>query len=143
MATPTLVLLIVVAGGIFLRITPHFLAVVEVFAFGFDQLVGFSACEAGEDVLGHGVVFGDTCSQQEDISSVIDGYRCWRDGGRQERKFENGMGQDTIGFFVLLVFPHGFEACGTSEDFMTNAALVIWLRSILSVDILVGLRGVV
>ncbi len=56
------------------------------------------------------------------------------------------MGQRTISLFVLLVLSHGFEACGTSEDFVAEATLVvglIGLRPVLPVDILVGLRGVV
>ena len=53
------------------------------------------------------------------------------------------MRQPTVSFFVLLVLSHGFEACGTSKGFMSEAALVIGLRAILSVDVLMGLRGVV
>ena len=43
---------------------------------------------------------------------------------------------------MLLVLPHGFEACGTSEDFVAEATLVvglIGLRPILPVDVLVGI----
>ena len=59
-ATTTLVLLVVVIGGIVLRVTFHLLAVVEVLAFGLDELVGFSACETGKDVFSHGMIFGNT-----------------------------------------------------------------------------------
>lgn len=58
----------------------------------------------------------------------------------------SGGGQPTISFLVLLVLPHGFEACGTGEDFVTKGALVVGLVGlgpILSVDVLVGLLGVV
>lgn len=58
-------------------------------------------------------------------------------------KCKSGVGQLTISFFMLLVFPHGFEASGTGKDFMREAALVVRLRTILSVDVLVGLRGIV
>ena len=61
LATSTLVLLVVVVGGILLGVTLHLLTVVEVLAFGLDELVGFTACETGEDVFGKGMVFGDTC----------------------------------------------------------------------------------
>lgn len=103
-----LVLLVVVIGGIVLRIMPHLLTVVEVLAFGLDELVGFPGCETGDDVFGHGVILGDT-----------------------------------IGFLVLLVLPHSFHTCGTGKHFVGEAALVIGLRPILSVDVLVGLRSVV
>ncbi len=56
------------------------------------------------------------------------------------------MGGGTVGFFVLLVLSHGFEACGTGEKFVGEVALVVGLirlRAILAVDVLVGLRGVV
>lgn len=56
----TLVLLVVVVGGIVLRVTFHLLTVVEVLAFSLDELIGFTACESGKEVFGHGVVFGDT-----------------------------------------------------------------------------------
>ena len=56
----TLVLLVVVVGGIVLRVTSHLLTVVEVLAFSLDKLIGFTTCEPGEDVFGHGVIFGDT-----------------------------------------------------------------------------------
>ena len=62
--TPALVLLIVVVGGIVLSVTLHLLAVVEVLAFGLDEPIGFSACEAGKEVFGYGVIFGDTCIRQ-------------------------------------------------------------------------------
>ena len=50
-----------------------------------------------------------------------------------------GVGQATICFFVLLVLPHGFEACGTGKNLVGEATLVIGLRAILSVDVLVSL----
>ena len=56
---------------------------------------------------------------------------------------ESGEGQSTVGFFVLLIFPHGFETCGTGKEFVRETALIVRLRTILSVDILVSLRGVV
>ena len=59
MAAPALVLLVVVLRGIFLRVALQLLAVVKVFAFGLDELVGFAAGESREDVFGKGVVFGD------------------------------------------------------------------------------------
>ena len=61
LAASTLVLLVVVVGSILLRVALHLLAIVEVLAFGLDELVGFTACETGEDVFGKGVVFRDTC----------------------------------------------------------------------------------
>ena len=49
------------------------------------------------------------------------------------------MGQPTVGFLVLLILSHGFEACSTSEEFVAKAGLVVRLRTILSIDVLVGL----
>lgn len=53
------------------------------------------------------------------------------------------MGQSTVSFLMLLVFPHSFEACGTSESLVGETALIVRLRAVLSVDILVSLGGVV
>ena len=62
--TPALVLPIVVVGGIVLSVPLHLLAVIEVLAFGLDEPIGFSACEAGKEVFGYGMIFGDTCIRQ-------------------------------------------------------------------------------
>ena len=66
-----LVLLIIVVGGIFLSVTLHLLAVIEVLAFGLDELIGFSACEAGKEVFGYGMIFGDTCARQGYVRTGI------------------------------------------------------------------------
>lgn len=138
-----LVLLVVVIGGIVLRIMPHLLTVVEVLAFGLDELVGFPGCETGDDVFGHGVILGDTCYQTRRVSNVAIGL----DGARVEEsltgRVDLEVGPQTIGFLVLLVLPHSFHTCGTGKHFVGEAALVIGLRPILSVDVLVGLRSVV
>ena len=65
-----LVLLIIVVRGIILGVTLHLLTVVEVLAFGLDKLVGFCACETGEDIFGHGVIFGNTYMQRN-VSAVL------------------------------------------------------------------------
>ena len=59
LVSPALVLLVVVLRGVVLRVPLQFFAVVEIFAFGLDELIRFAAREAGEDVFGEGVVFGD------------------------------------------------------------------------------------
>ena len=53
------------------------------------------------------------------------------------------MGQSTVSFLMLLVFSHSFEACGTSEDLVGDATLIVRLRAVLPVDILVSLGGVI
>ena len=63
-----------------------------------------------------------------------DGYK-----RKEERNLQNRVGQATVSFLVLLILSHGFEACGTSEDFMSEAALIVRLRTVLSIDVLVGL----
>ena len=84
--TPALVLLIVVVGGIVLSVTPHLLTVIEVLAFGLDELVGLSACEAGKDVFGHGMILGDTCIRQGYVRrGVIWSTYC---AGRMQEKGE-------------------------------------------------------
>lgn len=55
------VLLIVGAVGLLLGVMTHLLAIVKVLAVRLDQLVCFSGGEAGHDVFGHSVVFGDAC----------------------------------------------------------------------------------
>ena len=72
--TAALVLPIIVVGGIFLSVTLHLLAVIEVLAFGLDELIGFSACEAGKEVFGHGMIFGDTCARQGYVRTGITWY---------------------------------------------------------------------
>ena len=56
---------------------------------------------------------------------------------------EGRVGQSTVSFLMLLVFLHSFESCGTSEDLVGEATLIVRLGPVLSVDILVSLRGVV
>ena len=59
---------------------------------------------------------------------------------------EVGWGERTVGLFVLLILSHGFEAGGTGKEFVGEVSLVIGfigLRAILSVDVIVCLRGVV
>ena len=139
--TPALVLLIIVIGGIVLSITLHLLAVIEVLAFGLDELIGFSACEAGKEVFGYGMIFGDTCTRQgyirTGITWSIDPEMDVRK--RRKKRFQKGVGQPTVSFLVLLILSHGFEACSTSEEFVAEAGLVVRLRTVLSIDVLVGL----
>ena len=140
--TPALVLLIIVVGGIVLSVTLHLLAVIEVLAFGLDEPIGFGACEAGKEVFGYGMIFGDTCTRQGYVRTKITWSKrpkmdaCKR---KEKRIFPKGVGQPTVGFLVLLILSHGFEACSTSEEFVTEAGLVVRLRTVLSIDILVGL----
>ncbi len=59
---PTLadpVLLIIAAIGLLLSTVPHPLAVTEILAVGLHELVGFSACEARQDIFGYSVVLSD------------------------------------------------------------------------------------
>lgn len=63
--------------------------------------------------------------------------------GKRREECEGGIGEGTIGFFVLLVFPHGFDACSTGEHFVGEAPLVVGLLLILAVDILMSLLSVV
>lgn len=82
------------------------------------------------------------------VSRVVTGCECGSGEssvGQDVRgaNVAGGVGQRTVGLLVLLVLSHGFEAGGTSEDFVGEATLVVGLRAILSVDILMGLRGVV
>ena len=60
LTTSTLILLVVVVGGVLLGVTLHLLAVIEVLALGLDEFVGFATCETGEEVFGKSVVFRDT-----------------------------------------------------------------------------------
>ena len=69
--TTALVLPIVVVGGIFLSVTLHLLAIIEVLAFGLDEPIGFSAGEAGKEVFGYGMIFGDTCARQGYVRTGI------------------------------------------------------------------------
>ena len=64
-----------------------------------------------------------------------------RDGckRRKKRNFEKGVGQGTVSFLVLLILSHGFEACSASEEFVGEAGLVVRLRTVLSIDVFVGL----
>ena len=55
------------------------------------------------------------------------------------KSYEERVGQPTVGFLVLLILSHGFEACSTSEEFVAEAGLVVRLRTVLSIDVLVGL----
>ena len=57
---PSLVLLVIVLGGVLLRVALHLLTVVKVLPFGLDEFVGFAAGESGDHVFGKGVVFRDT-----------------------------------------------------------------------------------
>ena len=58
---------------------------------------------------------------------------------RSTRLLEEGWGQSTVCFLVLLILSHGFEACGTSKEFVAKAGLVVRLGTVLAIDVLVGL----
>ena len=64
-------------------------------------------------------------------------------GREQGGRFSRWMGHPTVSLLVLLVLPHSFEACGTGKSFVGEGTLVVWLWTVLSVYILVGLGGVV
>ncbi len=78
LATSTLVLLVVVVGGVLLRVTLHLLTVIKVLAFSLDEFVGFATCEAGEEVFGESVIFRDTCGRGRRVSSGVSQCRCRR-----------------------------------------------------------------
>ena len=139
--TPALVLPIIVVGGIVLSVTLHLLAVIEVLAFGLDEPIGFSACKAGKEVFGYGMIFGDTCTRQMYVRTGITWSICPEMVARQRRKgvFTRESRQPTVSFLMLLILSHGFEACGASEEFVSEAGLVVRLRTVLAIDFLVGL----
>ena len=94
--TTALVLAIIVVGSIVLSVTLHLLAVIEIFAFGLDEPIGFSACEAGKEVFGYGMIFGNTCTWQGFVRTGVTWSIYSEMDARQRRTGVLGRGWDSL-----------------------------------------------
>lgn len=84
--------------------------------------------------------------ETESVSSCMRAYNCGRLGREKgKRQCEGGVGKGngTVGFFVLLVFPHSFDTDSTGNHFVGEAALIVGLILVLIVDLIMSLLGIV
>lgn len=125
LAASTLVLLVVVVRGILLRVVLHLLTVVEVFALGLDEFVGFSAREAGDEVFGKCMVFSDTLVGIEGFSNL----QSDQSSGRLGREMKRGNAKAGWGSLPLACSCcwYFLTASKPAAPAMTSCVKLPWL----------------